>query len=267
MVKILTDLLENKIVLITGASSGIGRCIANDFSQFGLKSLILIARNIDRLNESVISMKERDFEILTLSCDVSKKEEVQRVGNLILERYGYIDVLINNAGIGIFGKVEKTSIEEIEKVSFTNYFGMIYFTKIFLDSMIRRNSGHIINIASLAASFGIPGMASYCGSKFAMLGFSESLRRELRKTYVKISVISPIGVKTNFFNNEYFKNKTPMKYMLKPETVSKAVLNSLTSDSFQIFVPAIAGLSVPFKGWFPAIIDSIIESQFRKNFD
>jgi len=109
-------------------------------------------------------------------------------------------------------------------------------------------------------------MAAYCGSKFAMLGFSESLRRELRKTGVKICVISPIGVNTNFFNNEYFKNKTPMKYMLKPETVSKAVLNSLTSDSFQIFVPTLAGLSVPFKGWFPAIIDSIIESQFRKNF-
>jgi short-subunit dehydrogenase len=125
MMKILTGLLKNKIVLITGASSGIGRCIASDFSQFGLKALILIARNIDRLNDSVVSMKERDFEILTLSCDVSKKEEVQRVGNLILERYGYIDVLINNAGIGIFGKVEKTSIEEIEKVSFTNYFGMI----------------------------------------------------------------------------------------------------------------------------------------------
>ena len=66
-------------------------------------------------------------------------------------------------------------------------------------------------------------MAAYCGSKFAMLGFSESLRRELRKTSVKISVISPIGVKTNFFNNEYFNNKIPMKYMLNPETVSEAV--------------------------------------------
>ena len=81
MGKILTDLLNNKIVLITGASSGIGRCVASDFSQFGLKSLILIARNIDRLNDSVISMKERDFEILPLSCDVSKKEEVKRVGD------------------------------------------------------------------------------------------------------------------------------------------------------------------------------------------
>ena len=237
MVKILSDLLKNKIVLITGASSGIGRCVASDFSQFDLKSLILIARNIDRLNDSVASMKKRGFEILTLSCDVSKKEEVKRIGNLILERYGYVNVLINNAGIGIFGKVEKTSIEEIEKVSFTNYFGMIYFTKIFLDPMIRRNSGHIINIASLAASFGIPGMATYCGSKFAMLGFSESLRRELRKTGVKISVISPIGVKTNFFNNEYFNNKTPMKYMLNPETVSKAVLNSLLPILFKFLYP------------------------------
>ena len=127
--KILTDLLKNKIVLITGASSGIGRCIASDFSQFGLKSLILIARNIDRLNDSVVSMKERDFEILPLGCDVSKKEEVKRVGDLILEQYGYIDVLINNAGIGIFGKVEKISIEEIEKVSFTNYLSLIHISE------------------------------------------------------------------------------------------------------------------------------------------
>ena len=95
--KILTDLLKNKVVLITGASSGIGRCIASDFSQFGLKSLILIARKMDRLNDSIVSMKERDFDILPLSCDVSNKEEVKRVGNLILEQYGYIDVLINNA--------------------------------------------------------------------------------------------------------------------------------------------------------------------------
>ena len=80
-------------------------------------------------------------------------------------------------------------------------------------------------------------MAAYCGSKFAMLGFSESLRRELRKTSVKISVISPIGVKTNFFNNEYFNNKTPMKYMLNPETVSKAVLNSITSIFFKFLYP------------------------------
>ena len=196
---ILHDLLKNKIVLITGASSGIGRCIANDFSRFQLKSLILIARNQSKLNDTAASIKQKNFEILPISCDVSRKEEVKHLGKVIHDRYGYIDILVNNAGVGLFGPVEKISIEEIERVSFTNYFGMIYFTKIFLDSMIKRNTGHIINIASLAASFGIPGMAAYCGSKFAMLGFSESLNRELKETGIKVSVISPIGVKTNFF--------------------------------------------------------------------
>jgi short-subunit dehydrogenase len=262
-VGILHDLLKNKIVLVTGASSGIGRCIANDFSQFQLKTLILIARNQSRLNETASSVKQ-NFEILPISCDVSIKDEVKQLGKVIHDRYGYIDILVNNAGVGLFGRVEKLSIEEIERVSFTNYFGMIYFTKIFLDSMIKRNTGHIINIASLAASFGIPGMAAYCGSKFAMLGFSESLSRELKETGVKVSVISPIGVKTNFFNNEYFDFKFPMKYMLDPQKVSKAVLRSITSNSFQTFVPAIAGLSIPFRSCFPSLTDLIIEHQFRK---
>lgn len=260
---ILHDLLKNKVVLITGASSGIGRCIASDFSQFQLKTLILVARNQSKLDETASNIKQ-NFEILPISCDVSRKEDVKHIGKVILDRYGYIDILINNAGIGLFGRVEKISIEEIEHVSFTNYFGMIYFTKIFLDSMIKRNTGHIINIASLAASFGIPGMAAYCGSKFAMLGFSESLNRELKDTGIKVSVISPIGVKTNFFNNEYFDYKFPMKYILNPEKVSKAVLRSIESGSFQTHVPTIAGLSIPFKYCFPAITDLIIKHQFRK---
>jgi short-subunit dehydrogenase len=107
-------------------------------------------------------------------------------------------------------------------------------------------------------------MAAYCGSKFAMLGFSESLSRELKETGVKVSVISPIGVKTNFFNNEYFDFKFPMKYMLDPQKVSKAVLRSITSNSFQTFVPTIAGLSIPFRSCFPSLTDLIIEHQFRK---
>jgi short-subunit dehydrogenase len=263
-VGLLHELLKNKIVLITGASSGIGRCIAYDFSKFQLKTLILIARNQSKLNETASSIKQKSFEILPISCDVSKKEEVKHLGKVIHDRYGYVDILVNNAGVGQFGSVEKISIEEIERVSFTNYFGMIYFTKTFLDSMIKRNTGHIINIASLAASFGIPGMAAYCGSKFAMLGFSESLNRELKETGIKVSVISPIGVKTNFFNNEYFDYKFPMKYMLNPEKVSKAVLSSIESGSFQICVPTIAGLSIPFKSCFPALTDLIITHKFRK---
>ena len=105
---------------------------------------------------------------------------------------------------GIYSKIQHQSIEEIESITFTNYLGMVYCTKIFLNSMISKRSGHIVNVASVAASFGIPGMAAYCASKFAMLGFSESLSHELYGTGVNITLVSPIGVKTNFFSNKSF---------------------------------------------------------------
>lgn len=260
----LSKLLYNKIILITGASSGIGKSIASDMSKYKLKSLILISKNKSRLEESVTNLKNLDFEIMPITCDVSNKLDVKKMGNMVLDKFGYVDILINNAGIGIFGKVETTSIEEMEKVNFTNYFGVIYCIKVFLENMIKRNSGHIINIASLAASFGIPGMAAYCGSKFAVLGFSESLYYELKKSNIHISVISPIGVRTNFFNNPYFNNRIPMNYVLEPHDVSKAVLNSLISKKFQIFVPSISGISIPLKHCFSPLLKFYMEKQFQK---
>jgi short-subunit dehydrogenase len=128
-------------------------------------------------------------DIVAFPCDISKMEEVQRKGTQILEKFGHIDLLINNAGFGEFGKLENQSIEQIETVMRTNYFGMVYCTKVFLQSMLSRHSGHIVNVASLAASFGVPGLAGYCASKYAMLGFSESLYYELYGTGVRITVV------------------------------------------------------------------------------
>ena len=98
------------------------------------------------------------------------------------------------------------SIEEIESQMATNYFGMVYCIKNFLPSMIQQKSGHIVNVASVAASFGLPGIAPYCASKFAMLGFSEALKHELKGTGVGITVVSPIMVRTNFFDHPSFEN-------------------------------------------------------------
>jgi uncharacterized protein len=120
------------------------------------------------------------------------------MGKEILERFRHIDILVNNAGFGLYDKVQDQSIEEIESITFTNYLGMIYCTKTFLDSMISRKSGHIVNVASVAAGFGVAGLAAYCASKYAILGFSEALHHELHGTGVGITVVSPIGVKTNF---------------------------------------------------------------------
>src|SRR3970040_2994564 len=104
------------------------------------------------------------------------------MSKLVLEKYGSVDILVNNAGFSIYGSVSDLTNEEIESQMATNYFGMIYCIKNFLPSMLEKKSGHIVNVASVAASFGLPGIASYCASKFSMMGFSAGLKHELKGT-------------------------------------------------------------------------------------
>lgn len=256
---------KDQIIAITGASSGIGEQAAVDFSYNGAKTVILISRNIMKLNQVKKELNPHcNVEIYT--CDISKKKMVYEVGQNIKEKMGAIDILVNNAGIGIYGKVIDQTIEDIEKVTSTNYLGMIYFTKIFLPSMINNKRGHIVNVASLAASFGIPCMAAYCGSKFAMLGFSESLSYELKNTNVGVTVVSPIAVKTNFFDNESFKGKMPHKlgYVLEPKIVSKAILKAAYSKRLEIVVPFFVRSAVWLKHTFPYLINPIVSSSFKE---
>src|SRR5918996_5585729 len=201
---------EGKVVLITGASSGIGRQISLDFSNNGAQSIILVSRSRSKLEDLEKKIQEKSTIITTVyPCDVSKKDEVLSMGREILNRFGHIDILVNNAGFGLYGKVQNQSIDQIESIVFTNYLGTVNCTKVFLDTMIMRKSGHIVNIASVAASFGIAGLSAYCASKYAILGFSESLSYELHGTGVKLTVVSPIGVKTGFFNNKTFGGRIP----------------------------------------------------------
>lgn len=259
---------KDQIIAITGASSGIGKQAAVDFSYNGAKTVILISRNIMKLNQVKKNLNP-DCNVEIYSCDVSNKKMVDDIGQTIMEKIGAIDILVNNAGIGIYGKVIDQTIEDIEKVTSTNYLGMIYFTKSFLPSMIKNKRGHIVNVASLAASFGIPCMAAYCGSKFAMLGFSESLSYELKHTNVGVTVVSPIAVKTNFFDNESFRGKMPHKlgYVLDPKTVSKAILKAAYSKRNEIVVPFFVRSAVWLKHTFPYLINPIVSSSFKdKNY-
>ncbi len=262
--------VNGKIILITGASSGIGRQAVFDFADYKPKSIVMVARSISKLNEIESTIKKRsNIEIYPFECDISKKTEVIRMSEQIIERYGHIDILINNAGFGIYGKVMDQSMEELESITFTNYLGSVYCTKVFLESMIARQSGKIINVASLAGSFGIPGLAAYCGSKFAMLGFFESLSHELKGTGVSVTTVSPIGVKTNFFNNESFKKNTPnyTGFMLEPQSVSRAILDAVDSRRLEITVPFFMRAGVWLKQTFPYLVNPLVGAQFRKELD
>lgn len=256
--------LKGKTVVITGASSGIGRSTVFDFIKQQVKSIVLVSRNKERLSE-VASEINGKCESMVVACDVSNKTEVLRMAKDVLSVHD-VDILVNNAGIGILGNVNNQSIEDMESVTKTNYFGMIYCTKAFLGPMISRKNGHIVNVASLAASFGIPGLAAYCGSKFAMLGFSESLQHELHGTGVSVTVVSPVGVRTNFFYHPSFGNKFKSKerFYLDPRAVSKEIIRACTSKRLEIVIPFYMRGGIWLKHTIPYIVNPIVGTSFRK---
>jgi uncharacterized protein len=258
---------KNKVVLITGASSGIGKQTAIEFAKLG-SNIILVARKKDKLEQVENQLKQFHVTTLVCTCDISKKDQVQSMSKIVLEKFNSIDILVNNAGFAIYGSVSELSINEIESQMETNYFGTIYCIKFFLPSMLKKKSGHIVNVASVAASFGLPGIASYCASKFAMLGFSEGLKHELSGTGVGLTVVSPIMVKTEFFDHPSFE-KMP-KYSptsLSPKTVAKAIVKAANSSRLEIITPSIVRIAVWLKHTFPYLINPILGKSFKKQLD
>ena len=256
---------RNKVVVITGASSGIGEASAIKFAKKNAK-VVLVARRKEKLLQVQKKISKYTDSILVCQCDVSNKLQVKEMRDIVLDTFGRIDVLVNNAGFVIYGRVLELSIEEIESQMETNYFGMIYCTKNFLPHMIEQGTGHIVNVASVGASFGVPGVASYCATKFAMLGFSEGLKHELSGTGLDVTVVSPIMVDTPLFNHPSFDNfsRHSTIAILKPETVANAVLKAANSSRLEIVVPSVARVGIWAKHNFPYFVNPIIGSSFRK---
>jgi len=256
---------SGKVVIITGASSGIGEQSAKEFAKLGAR-IVLVSRNRERLEEVATSLSKYETQILVCPCDVSKKNEVEQLSKVVLEKFDSVDILVNNAGFGVYNTVNNISIEEMEAQMLTNFFGIMYCTKIFLQKMLKQGSGHIVNVASVAGSIGIPGMASYCASKFAMLGFSEALFHELKGTGVGITVVSPIMVRTNFFDGKSF-DKMPRYSMtsLSASTVAKAVVRASASPRLEIVVPQVVRFAIWLKQTFPYLINPLIGGIFRKS--
>ena len=258
---------HGKTVLITGASSGIGREAAVKFAKRGA-NLVLVARRKDLLELLAADLNEFDTTTFVCKCDVSKKEEVQDMVKATLGRFGTVDILVNNAGFAVYGPVGDLSIDEIESQMETNYLGMVYCVKSLLPSMLQNGSGHIVNVASVAASFGLPGIASYCATKHAMLGFSEGLKHELQGTGVGITVVSPIMVRTSFFDHPSFERMPRYSpTSLNPKDVAGAILRAAGSSRLEIIVPSPVRIAVWLKHTFPYVINPILGRFFKRQMD
>ncbi|MDR6227166.1 SDR family NAD(P)-dependent oxidoreductase [Desmospora profundinema] len=187
--------MNRRTVLITGASSGIGKAIARELVAKG-DFPILVARDDSKLQ----NLKQELGAGSAFACDVTKEEDVHRLVRRVIQTYGGLDVLINNAGYGRFGGSMDIPIADYAGMAETNYLGTVRMTQAFLPHLLSRN-GRIINIASIAGLTGIPNLAAYCASKFAIMGYSESLQLEFSPR-IRVGVLCPGPVQTPFFQGE-----------------------------------------------------------------
>lgn len=209
-----------KVIVITGASKGIGKSISKILG-FQHK-VILIARSVKLLNEVKEEINNSSGHAFIIQADVTIEEQVKLAISLIIEKYSRIDVLINNAGIGKFKRIDQFTSQEYQEIFNVNVLGTFLFTKYTVPYMIERKRGQIINISSIAGITGFKTGTLYSASKFAVNGFTESLREDLKSFGIAVTSVCPGGVKTNF-GNSLEEDKTGRDYLLEPEDVAKTV--------------------------------------------
>src|SRR5215211_3604554 len=222
--------IKGKVIIVTGASSGIGEATARQFGQEGAK-VVLAARRIDRLESLAqeINTMGNGAETLVVQADLSKLEDIQSLIRQTLDRFERIDVLVNNAGFGRLDWLENLDPKkDIEAQFDVNVLGVVQTTRQALPVMIKQRSGHIINMCSMAGLVATPTYTIYASCKHAVHGFSEALRREVKPWGIDVSMIYPGGVKTEFGEHAGIKRKTkattPKFLLLSADDVGRAVV-------------------------------------------
>lgn len=221
--------LQNKTAIVTGASIGLGLAISKALVQKGC-TVYGISRSTDKL---LTIQNELGNQFIPVSLDVSQKEMVKNWVNTTFSKTAQIDILINNAGIGHFGKIEEMEDGIWENLVNTNLNGMYYMTSQIVP-FLKENTAttHIINIGSVIGKVGREDSAAYCATKFAVSGFSESLFKELRTFDIKVTCVNPGSIETNFFKNIGIEKSYTM---MQPNDVANTIIHVLeTPDNILI---------------------------------
>jgi len=184
----------SKVWFITGCSTGFGRNLAQEVLHNGGK-VAVTARNTNDVKDLSDKYSETAFAI---ALDVTKPEQVKDAVQKAVEKFGQIDVLVNNAGIGYFAAIEESEEDQVRRMFEINFFGLAAVTKEVLPVLRKQHSGHIINISSVGGSVAMPGIGMYNATKFAVTGYSESLAKELAPLGIKVTVIAPSGFRTDW---------------------------------------------------------------------
>jgi all-trans-retinol dehydrogenase (NAD+) len=249
--------IKNTTVLITGGASGIGRLIGERCLDKGAKRLIIWDFDAPTLTATTADLTAKGHNVISHLIDITDTETVIQTAKQILNAYGPVDILINNAGIVVGKFFEEHSHADIDKTMQINTQAMMHITREFLPAMISAQKGHIVNIASAAGLAANPQMAVYVASKWAVIGWSETLRLELesKSMGLHVTTVTPFYISTGMFEGV----RSPIVPIVKPESAARQIINAIEKNKVFCRMPWIVYTMPFFKGilpqrWFDALI-------------
>jgi len=264
--------LSGKVVIVTGATSGIGLATAKAFASQGSRTVISSIEK-DKLSEISDELRSQGFEICPVYTDVTKEADCKNLINETIAKYGRIDILVNNAGISMRALYADLDLDVIKRVMNVNFWGMVYCTKYALPYLLESH-GSVIGISSIAGFKGLPGRTGYSASKFAIIGFLESLRIENMKKDLHVMIVGPWFVRSSIRKNALGPDGKPQgesplneKRLSSPEFVAGEIVRGIIRKKRVLLIPWRSKLFIPLNKIFPRLFDKIVYNAMAKEPD
>ena len=250
--------LKGKNIIVTGAGSGIGRLMSLMFADRGA-NLALVDINKEAVSAVENEVAEKNTRVSSYQCDISIPEQVSQTVASVMSDFKQVDVLVNNAGTVTGKSFMDLTLEEMKRTMDINYWGHVHFIKMILPEMIKKGAGNIVNIASSSGLLGMPILSDYCASKFAEVGLSESLRRELKKyghKKIKITCVCPYIIDTGMFSGFRAFKLSPF---IKPEKAARSIIKAVLRDKPYVMLPPLTMYSMLILKFLPtALFDRLL---------
>ncbi|TAJ12690.1 SDR family oxidoreductase [Marinilabiliaceae bacterium JC017] len=265
--------MQNKVIIITGASSGIGLACAREFASRGAK-LALAARSSDKLKEIESELKAKGIEVISVQTDVSKEDDCKHLVEETINAFGQIDILLNNAGISMRAAFEDVDLSVLKQLMDVNFWGTVYCTKYALPQLLKQK-GSVVGVSSIAGFIGLPGRTGYSASKFAMHGFLETIRTENLKKGLHVLIAAPGFTASNVRKaaltaNGSQQGETPRKEekMMSAEEVAAHIAKAIIKRKRTLILTFVEGkLTVFLKKFFPALLEKLTYNHMAKEPD
>jgi len=264
--------MKDKVVLITGSTSGIGKALAKTFGRAGA-SIVITGRNLANLEVTAQELNQLHIQNLAIQADVSKEADCARMVAETVAAFGKLDILINNAGISMRALFQDLDLAVIRKVMDINFYGTVYATKFALPHILKAK-GSVIGISSIAGYRGLPGRTGYSASKFAMHGFLETLRTEVLNQGVHVMVACPGFTASNIRNTALtatgqVQGESPLDEgkIMSAEEVAERILKATKQRKRDLVMTTQGKLTVFLNKWLPGLTDKLVLSHFKKEKD